>query len=62
MTDHVTTHQAEEDARNDAILIWVNGRILPKAASRGLGLRLGLHAGRWRVGGDPAVQRALGLS
>jgi branched-chain amino acid aminotransferase len=28
---HVTTHQAEEDARNDAILIYVNGRIVPKA-------------------------------
>lgn len=31
MTDHISTHQAEEDARNEAILIWVNGRILPKA-------------------------------
>ncbi|MFM2355977.1 MAG: hypothetical protein RLZZ528_1713 [Pseudomonadota bacterium] len=31
MTDHVSTHQAEEDARNDRILIYVNGRILPKA-------------------------------
>ena len=31
MPDHVTTHQAEEDARNEAILIHVNGRILPKA-------------------------------
>jgi len=31
MTEHVTTHQAEEDARNEAILIYVNGRILPKA-------------------------------
>ncbi|MCE8005500.1 D-amino acid aminotransferase [Aestuariivita sp.] len=30
--DHkVTTHQAEEDARNDQILIYVDGRILPKA-------------------------------
>jgi branched-chain amino acid aminotransferase len=27
----VTTHQAEEDARNDAIQIYVNGRIVPKA-------------------------------
>jgi branched-chain amino acid aminotransferase len=27
----VTTHQAEEDARNEAILIYVNGRIIPKA-------------------------------
>jgi branched-chain amino acid aminotransferase len=31
MSDHVSTHQAEEDARNEAILIYVNGRILPKA-------------------------------
>ena len=31
MTDDVSTHQAEEDARNDAIRIWVNGRIVPKA-------------------------------
>ena len=31
MTDHVTTHQAEEDARNDQILIWLNGRLVPKA-------------------------------
>jgi branched-chain amino acid aminotransferase len=31
MTDHITTHQAEEDARNDAILIWLNGKLLPRA-------------------------------
>jgi len=31
MTDAVTTHQAAEDARNDALMIYVNGRILPKA-------------------------------
>lgn len=31
MTDHVTTHQAEDDARNEAILLYLNGRILPKA-------------------------------
>jgi len=29
--DNVSTHQAEEDARNEAIQIYVNGRILPKA-------------------------------
>jgi branched-chain amino acid aminotransferase len=28
---HVTAHQAEEDARNDRLLIHVNGRIVPKA-------------------------------
>jgi branched-chain amino acid aminotransferase len=31
MTEHVSTHQAEEDARNEAIHIFVNGRIVPKA-------------------------------
>jgi len=31
MTQPVTTHQAEEDARNEAILIWVNGALKPKA-------------------------------
>ena len=31
MTDHQTTHQAEEDARNDEILIYVDGQLKPKA-------------------------------
>ena len=31
MTDNVATHQAEEDARNEAILIYVNGHMVPKA-------------------------------
>ena len=31
MTDNVSTHQAEEDARNEAIHIYLNGAILPKA-------------------------------
>ena len=31
MTDHQTTHQAEEDARNESIRIWLNGKIVPKA-------------------------------
>jgi branched-chain amino acid aminotransferase len=31
MTPHVSTHQAADDARNDSILIWVNGRVVPKA-------------------------------
>ncbi|MCB1351714.1 MAG: D-amino acid aminotransferase [Rhodobacteraceae bacterium] len=31
MTEELITHQAEEDARNDAILIWVDGRLLPRA-------------------------------
>ena len=31
MTEHQTTHQAQEDARNEQILIWLNGRIVSKA-------------------------------
>ena len=31
MSDNVSTHQAEQDARNEAILIHVNGQIVPKA-------------------------------
>ena len=31
MTDHVTTHQAAEDTRNESIKIWLNGRVVPKA-------------------------------
>jgi branched-chain amino acid aminotransferase len=31
MTPHVSTHQAADDARNESILIWVNGKIVPKA-------------------------------
>jgi branched-chain amino acid aminotransferase len=27
----VSTHQAEEDARNDSVLIWVNGALKPRA-------------------------------
>jgi len=33
MTDNVSTHQAEDDARNEAIRIYVNGAIVPKAAA-----------------------------
>ncbi|PQV56659.1 branched-chain amino acid aminotransferase [Defluviimonas denitrificans] len=59
MTEHVTTHQAEEDARNDAILIYVNGRIVPKAEATvsvydsgfmlgdGVWEGLRLYDGRW---------------
>ncbi|MEQ8292315.1 MAG: D-amino acid aminotransferase [Roseovarius sp.] len=31
MTDYQTTHQAEEDARNENLRIWMNGKIVPKA-------------------------------
>lgn len=59
MTDHISTHQAEEDARNEAIFIYVNGRILPKAEAvvsvYDAGFMLGdgvwegirLYGGRW---------------
>ena len=33
MTNHVSTHQAADDARNENILIWVNGKLVPKAAA-----------------------------
>ncbi len=57
--DHQTTHQAEEDARNDAILIHVNGKIVPKAQATvsvydsgfmlgdGIWEGLRLYNGRW---------------
>ena len=31
MANNVSTHQAAEDARNDNILIYVNGKIVPKS-------------------------------
>lgn len=31
MTEKMTTHQAQEDARNEKILIYLNGKIVPKA-------------------------------
>ncbi len=34
MPDEVTTHQAEIDPRNDAILIYVNGEIVPRNEAR----------------------------
>jgi branched-chain amino acid aminotransferase len=30
MIDHQTTHQAQEDARNETIKIWLNGQVVPK--------------------------------
>jgi branched-chain amino acid aminotransferase len=30
MTDEITTHQAEDDTRNESILIYVNGQIVPR--------------------------------
>ncbi|MFW8633887.1 D-amino acid aminotransferase [Cribrihabitans pelagius] len=34
MTDKMSTHQAEEDQRNEEILIYLNGRIVPKAEAK----------------------------
>ncbi|MCR9124990.1 MAG: D-amino acid aminotransferase [Rhodobacteraceae bacterium] len=31
MTEAQTTHQAQEDARNENLLIWVDGRLVPRA-------------------------------
>ncbi|UWQ91445.1 D-amino acid aminotransferase [Aliisedimentitalea scapharcae] len=31
MTDKMSTHQAKEDARNEDILIYLNGRVVPKS-------------------------------
>ena len=64
MSDHITTHQAEEDARNDAIRIFVNGRIVPKVEATvsvydsgfllgdGVWEGLRLYDGRWAFLGE----------
>jgi len=31
MSEQVSTHQAEEDARNETVLIWVNGALKPRS-------------------------------
>ena len=57
--DKVTTHQAQDDARNEEILIWVNGALKPKAEALvsvydsgfmlgdGIWEGLRLYDGRW---------------
>lgn len=59
MDEYVTTHQAEEDARNDSVLIWVNGQLKPRADATvsvfdsgfmlgdGVWEGLRLYEGRW---------------
>ena len=59
MNDAVTTHQAEEDARNESILIYVNGELKPRAEATvsvydsgfmlgdGVWEGLRLYDGRW---------------
>lgn len=34
MAQDVTTHQAEQDARNETILIWVDGKLVPRAEAK----------------------------
>ena len=57
--DTVHTHQAEEDARNEGVLIWVDGALKPRAEAvvsvydsgfllgDGVWEGLRLHGGRW---------------
>ena len=64
MTDQLTTHQAQEDARNASILIYVDGKIVPKAEAKisvydsgfmlGDGIWEGLRLvnGKWAFLGD----------
>jgi branched-chain amino acid aminotransferase len=59
MNAPVNAHQAEEDARNDSILIWVDGRLVPRAQATvsvydsgfmlgdGVWEGLRLYDGRW---------------
>lgn len=59
MIDQVTTHQAEEDSRNETVLIYVGGQIVPKAEAKvsvfdsgfmlgdGVWEGLRLYNGRW---------------
>ena len=59
MIDQVTTHQAEEDIRNETVLIFVDGQIVPKAEAKvsvfdsgfmlgdGVWEGLRLYNGRW---------------
>jgi branched-chain amino acid aminotransferase len=59
MDDHVTTHQAEDDERNENILIYVNGSVVPKSQATvsvydsgfmlgdGIWEGLRLYNGRW---------------
>ena len=64
MTDQLTTHQAQEDARNASILIYVDGKIVPKAEAKisvydsgfmlgdGIWEGLRLFNGKWAFLGD----------
>ncbi len=59
MADNVTTHQAKDDARNECILIYVDGKLVPKAEATvsvydsgfmlgdGVWEGLRLYNGRW---------------
>jgi len=64
MSDHITTHQAADDARNEAIKIYVNGKILPRTEAKvsvydsgfmlgdGVWEGLRLYNGKWAFLGE----------
>jgi len=64
MAERISTHQAEEDARNESALIWLNGRLLPRAQALvsvydsgfmlgdGVWEGLRLYNGRWAFLGE----------
>ena len=55
MTDHVSTHASEEDARNEQNLIYVDGRIVPKAEARVSVYDSGFMLGDGVWGRDPPL-------
>lgn len=58
MIDTYTTHSAEEDARNEDLLIWVDGALVPKAEAKvsvydsGFMLGDGMWEGLWLCDGQ----------
>ncbi len=64
MNDHISTHEAEEDARNANIMIYVDGGIVPRAEAKisvydsgfmlgdGVWEGLRLYSGRWAFLGE----------
>jgi branched-chain amino acid aminotransferase len=63
MTEHRSSHDAAHDPRNDSILIWVNGKLVPRDQAvvsvydsgfmmgDGIWEGLRLYNGRWAVRG-----------
>ena len=61
MSDKITTHAAEEDARNEDLQIWLNGRCVPKAEALVSVYDSGFMLGDGVWEGSAALQRAMGL-